>query len=295
MSNHDPNLPPNSNDPHGAGASGAVPPPPSQPQQGQPGQQPPYGQPQQGQPGQQPPYGQPQQPHGRPQQPYSQPGQRAPGGDIDVMEAFKYGWKKFTANLGVVLGGVVAYIVAIVIILVIFVAILGAVVSTGSGAAATLGFLGTMLVVAFAMVLALFMQAAIINVALMISRGRKVTFGSFFQLPNMGKVLLTALIIGVASGLGAFVFVGPIIVGFFGQFALLYAIDKGLDPIDAIKASIDLVLKNLTPTILLFVGSYVVYAIGGAVCGLGLVVAVPVAALATSYMYLRLKGETAAV
>lgn len=274
MSNDDPNIPQNPHDPYGPPASGApIPPPPGQPDhQGHR-----YGQ----QPGQQ--YGQP---YG---QPYAQA--PAPGADIDVVEAFKYGWEKFKANLGVIVLGVLAFIAAIVVLYLIFFAIIMAAVSSGSSAAAGMGFFSIVLLAGFVMLLAVFMQASVVRVSLEISHGRPVTFASFFKFTNLGKVILTALLIGVASAIGAFVVVGSLAVGFFTQFALFYVIDKGLDPIEAIKASVNLILKNLTPSILLYVGVYLAYAVGAAVCGVGLLVSVPVALLATTFVYRRLNGE----
>lgn len=308
MSNNDPNVPQNPNDPYAAGSGAPVPPPPGggaddapqQPQQPQPYGQPDqtYGQTPYGQPGQLP-YGQPnaQQPYGQ-QAPYSQqpPYAQAPGSSmqIDVVEAFKYGWEKFRANAGVIILGVLAFIVAIVVVGLIFFAILIAVASSGSSTAAGLGFFSTVLLVGFVLLLSVFMQASVVRVSLEISHGRPVTFGSFFQFADLGKVLITALIIGVASAIGALFVVGALVVGFFSQFALFYVIDKGLDPVAAIKASIDLVMKNFTTVILLYVGVYVANMIGSALCGIGLIVAVPVALLATTYVYRRLNGEVVA-
>lgn len=304
MSNNDPNVPQNPNDPYVAGSGAPVPPPPGGGAEGAPQQQPEQPQPYT-QPGQ-PPYGQtgaqaPPQPYAQQppysqQQPYQQPYQQAPGSStqIDVVEAFKYGWEKFKANASVILLGVLAFIVAIVVICLIFFAILVAVVSSGSSSAAGLGFFSTMLLVGFILLLSVFMQASVIRVSLEISHGRPVTFASFFQFADLGKVIITALIIGVASAIGAMFVVGALLVGFFSQFALFYVIDKGLDPIAAIKASVDLIMKNFTTVILLYVGVYIANMIGSALCAVGLIVAVPVALLATTYVYRRLNGEVVA-
>ncbi len=297
MSNQDPHIPSNPDGQQWEGSQGQgqghVPTSPGA-TPGQP-QQPPYGQSQQpyGQPGTagQPPYGEPQQPYGQGQYPYA----TGPGSDIDVMEAFKYGWEKFKENISIVLAGVVIYVVAIGILVGVTIAIVLGAVKSGNAAGASLGFLSLALVSGIAIILGVFMQASVVRVALEIARGRPVSVASFFQFENFGKIIVTVLIIGVASGLLTVTVVGPLAVSLFSQFALLFVIDKGLDPIEGIKASVNMVLKNLNISLLLMLGVAVLTAATIMTFGLGVFVAVPVSLLATTYVYLRINGEIAAV
>ena len=318
MSENTPDGQPEPTSPYGQGVpSPEVPPAAPQPQQGAPyGQQPgqaPYGQQPQapyGQPGQQP--GQPQggpayqqpgygQPQGAPQ--YGQPGQ-APYGQPQGAPQYQGGYapavgqeltdaqvEKFKNNAGLLIGAVLVFVVGTIIIAAVFGAILGAAAKSGSGAAVGLGFFGVVLVAGVILILSMFMQASVVRVCYEISHGRRITFGTFFEFGKLGNVVLTALIIGVASAISAVVVIGPLVVMFFGLFALLFAIDKGLGPVDAIKASIDLVMKNLKTSVLLLVGVYVVQTIGMLVCGVGLLAAIPITLLATTFVYRRLMGE----
>lgn len=272
--------------PYGQPAPGA--PQYEQPQYGAPGQ-PPYNQP--------PPYGAPgQQPY--PQQPYGS----APGQQVQIGEAFSYGWLKFQQNVGTILLGVLAYLVAIGVVVGIFYGILIGGASAASSSSldnanalgALFGFSG-LLIAAIVGLLAVFMQAGVIRASLEISHGRPVAFGTFFQFADFGKVLLAVLLVGVGTAVGTLLCYLPgLVFGFFAQFTLFYVIDKGLSPVDALKASFSLVNKNLGTVVVLYIGVMVAQWIGSALCGVGLLVAVPVSILATTYVYRRLNNEVVA-
>jgi len=300
----DSNVPPYPGEvpgPDGQPPYGAPTPPPGQPAPGQQpyGQQPPTGQPYGQQPyGQQPPAGQPygqQPPAGQPygQQPY----QGAPGqSPIDAGAAFSYGWDKFTKNVGPIILGSLAWAVGIGILIGIFYAVIisGAAAASSldsGGGFLALGFGSMVLFLGVSLLLGMFFQAAATNVGLVATTGRSVTVGDFFSVPNFSKALLTALLVGLATGVSAIVVVGPLVVGFFGIFALHFAIDKGLGAVDAIKASIDVALKNAGQVALLMLLVYVANSVGSALCGVGLIVSMPVAMIATAYCYRRVVGQ----
>ncbi|WP_336725247.1 hypothetical protein [Cellulosimicrobium cellulans] len=272
--------------PYGAPPAGAYPPPagppPAQPYGQQPPGQPPYG----GQPGYPPPAA-----------PYGQPGY--PGQTVQVQDAFSYGWNKFTQNVGVILGGVLTYVAVLAGLSVAFWAILVGTaqttvdpvtgeVSTAGGFA--FGF-GTFLFVAVLVVLGFLVQAAVVNVSLLVTRGKKLEYADFFRYPNLGTVILAALLIGLATGVLAITIVGPIVFVFFAQFTLFYVIDKNLGVFDAFKASFTVVSRNLGTVVLLFLGVYLAQLVGTLLCYVGLLVALPVAQIATAYVYRRLNAE----
>ncbi|WP_069387727.1 DUF7544 domain-containing protein [Cellulosimicrobium cellulans] len=287
-------------------------PAPGQPSSDQPygqqqpphGQQPPYGRaPQGGQPYGQQPYG--QAPQGG-QPPYGQPGYPPPASPygqadqpVQIGEAFNYGWNKFTQNVGAIIGGVLAWVAALLVLSLVFFFVLIGTASTSidpvtGDFSSTGGFafgFTTFLYVAIVVVLALFVQAVVVNVSLLITRGKRIEFADFFRVPNLLNVILAALLIGVAAGILAITFVGPLVLAFFAQFTLFYVIDKNLGVFDAIKASFSVVSKNLGTVVLLFLGVYVAQAIGTLLCYVGLLVALPVAQIATAYVYRRLNRE----
>lgn len=280
-----------------------------------PGQQPPVpGQPAYGQqgPGQQPPaFEKP-----ATEQPYSAPGQYSTGGypppgsaypppsappisagqygapESPVPDGFRYGWQKLTENFGAILVAVIAYLAVFTVVGVVFFSILlgAGSVSDGNAAAAGLGF-GSIVFVLVIIVLGMLAQAGIIRGALAITHGRRVTVGDFFTFSNFGPVVLTILLIGFASAILSFTFIGALLVGFFSQFALFFVIDKGLGVIDAIKASVRLVLDNISTAVLLFVFVYLATALGAVALLVGLIIAVPVSIIASAYVYRKLINE----
>lgn len=286
---------PHENDPYRPQDPGT----PPAPGAGQPaGQQPPYGQ-----PGQQP-YGQPGYPP--PGQPYGAPGYPPPGSPygaadqpVQIGEAFNYGWNRFTQNAGAIIGGVLAWAAALLVLSLIFFFVLIGTASTSidpvtnqlstSGGFA-FGFT-TFLFIAIVVVLSLFVQAVVVNVSLLITRGKKIEFADFFRVPNLLNVILAALLIGLGVGILSITVVGGIVLAFFAQFTLFYVIDKNLGVLDAIKASFSVVSQNLGTVVVLFLGVYVAQVIGTLLCYVGLLVALPVAQIATAYVYRRLNHE----
>lgn len=322
-------------DPYAQSGYPPPPPGPAQPPaygQPAPGQQPGYSQqpPAYGQPaaGQQPPaYGQPApaQPSGwektTPEQPaygaqdqYSTGGYPPPGSaypppsappisagqygapESPVPDGFRYGWQKFTQNIGVFLLAALAYIVAFSVIGGIFFAVLvGSSLSAddgdiGAAGLAGLGF-GAIVFTLIMFLLVFLAQAGIIRGALAITQGRRPSLADFFAVDRLGTIILTSLLISIVSTLVSFTFIGSIVVGFFAQFALFFIIDKGLGIIDSIKASVRLVLDNLSTAILLYVLVYLAMLAGTIVLFVGLLVAVPVSILASAYVYRKLINE----
>jgi len=143
--------------------------------------------------------------------------------------------------------------------------------------------------------LAVLIEAAFINAALVTASGRKLEVGDFFRFPNFGKVFVTALLVGLIVGVGYLLCVIPgIVAAFFLAFALFFALDRGLSATDAIKASIDLVKNNVVVVLLLVVAAAILSFLGSLVCGLGVIVTIPVTVVAAAYVYRRLQNQPVA-
>ena len=141
------------------------------------------------------------------------------------------------------------------------------------------------------MVLGALVQSAYLNGILQIADGRPVQIGDFFKPRNLGQVLVAGLIVGVLTAVGyGLCYLPGIIVALFLMFTYLFVIDRNLGAIDAIKASFDTVKKNLGPSILAFLIAAVIMAVGSFVCGIGIIVALPVAELFLAYAYRTLTG-----
>ncbi|WP_239476447.1 hypothetical protein [Nocardia arizonensis] len=198
---------------------------------------------------------------------------------LDVGNAISYGLDKFRLNpapwLGITALGVVIYLAFIVLVQVVDptsllpVAVIFLLVLTGLW----------------------LLQAAMVRGALYETDGNKPDFGSFFRYLNAGNVLLTALLVYLGTWIGlAFCVLPGLIVGYLCMFALHFVIDQDQGPFAAIKSSATLVLRNPGQTALLALAVVVMTFLGMLLCGLGLLIAGPVAVVAVTYAYRGLTG-----
>ena len=128
-----------------------------------------------------------------------------------------------------------------------------------------------------------------------IADGRQVSVGSFFRPRNVAAVTLAALLIGVATYIGTMLCIIPgLIVTVFALFAEFAIIDRNLSAIDGIKSSIAITKANLGQTALAWLISLCLMVLGALLCGVGLLVAAPVASLFLVYTYRKLSGGTVA-
>jgi len=124
-----------------------------------------------------------------------------------------------------------------------------------------------------------------------IANGTPVEIGSFFKPRNVGSVLIASLLVGIATSIGSFLCVIPgLIVTIFTLFTTVSIVERGLSPIDGIKASIDIVKANFVPALLTWLITLVIVGVGALLCGIGLLVAAPVAGLFLVHAYRKLTG-----
>ncbi len=291
-----PQPPPPGGPPPGGPPPGGPPPggpPPSGPGGPPPGAPPPGG------PGGPPPGGFPPAGGGQPasgQEPFS------------IGNAFNYGWTKFQQNLGPILLGLLAYIVVVGIITFVWSLITSAIFLPSSeaqveamlsGETAGLGAFGFLLYFGFTGIVGflgfVIIQAAVVKAALALTRGEEIELGTLFRFSNLPQLIIGALIVGVLSGIGSILcYIPGLIVTFFTQFYVHFLIDQNMTGVDAIKASFQFVNGNLGTLIGFFLASVVAYFIGALLCGIGLLVALPVVFIAQAYTYRRLRGEPVA-
>lgn len=165
--------------------------------------------------------------------------------------------------------------------------------SSGGGFIASLIFSGIFGLVFVA--LGAIMQAGIARGVLGITYGRDISVGTMFKFDNVVTVILAGLVIGLAYGVGLVLCIIPgLLVLFFTQFTVWFIVDKQMGAIDAIKASFGLVNKHVGTLIGFFLASLLAYLVGAILCGIGLLVAIPVVFLAQGYTYRKLQGEAVA-
>lgn len=273
----------------------------------------PYGQqPPQGPPGE-PDYGQPAgNPYGQPyggganQPPYGQSPYGDTGGpeQYSVGGAFSYGWKKFQANLGPILIVALVMFAVLVMIQILQFAMTGGSETTfeidpttgqlESNEPGMLAgsILASLVFGALSFLAQLVIQSGIVKGALDLTRGKPISLGSMFAGINWAQVIVASLIIAVATIIGILLlFLPGLAVMFFTAFTLHFIIDKGLPAIEAIKASVSFTIANAGTLIVFFLACLAAYIVGALLCGIGLLVAIPVVVIAQAYTYRTLQGE----
>jgi uncharacterized membrane protein len=89
-------------------------------------------------------------------------------------------------------------------------------------------------------------------------------------------------------------YIPGLIVQFFTLWFGYFVLGKKMAPMDAIKASFQFVNQNLGTLIVFYLASMLAYFVGAILCGIGLLVAVPVVVIAQAYMWRRLQNRPVA-
>jgi len=230
----------------------------------------------------------------------------AGAGGYSAVDAIQYGWTKFTKSpatllIPVLITGVV---VAVVYVLMFFV-ILG---SAFSGSGTTIdsngnfsydggpGFVLRMILMAVVFLVVMFalqvLMAALAKGGLDVADGKSPALGELFEGWDKTQVLIAAALIAVGTAIGfALCYLPGIVFSFLASYTMYYVIDKQMSAVDAIKASISFTTSHLGETILFFLLAAVVTAIGGILCGVGLLVAYPVVLVGQAYTFRLLNNE----
>lgn len=225
------------------------------------------------------------------------------GGPYNPVEAIQYGWGKFTKN------AVPFVVIALVVVVVVGVlgflgnllsrAIFGigdAKIDLNTGKVETTGFFTNLiaqeLVSLIVQVVAMILTAALIKLALNYVDGKSLDIGEAFQGWDKLQVVLASILVSIGTFVGFLLCIIPgIIFAFLTVYTTYYVVDKNMGAVDAIKASINLTKANVGNLVLFFLLSLVVVVIGACLCGVGLLVAWPVVAIAGAYTFRVLNNE----
>lgn len=223
---------------------------------------------------------------------------------VTVGEAFNWAWNKFTKNA-------VPLIVATLVFGVVIVALQGIInvvqmlvspgdtsyVADDSGLSfsyAGTGVAGILVAIVgwfLSLIVGAAIQSAFLGGIFDIANGQQVTVGSFFRPRNIGNVIIAGLIVGVITTIGFFLCIVPgVIASFLLMFTTIAVLDRNLAPMDAIKSSFETAKNNVGPVLLIWLTSIAVVVVGALLCGVGLLVAGPVAVLLLVYTYRILNG-----
>jgi uncharacterized membrane protein len=223
-----------------------------------------------------------------------------------VGEAFSWAWNKFTKNAAPLIIATLVYGLIIVVLQVI-VNLLQAAVSPGvsdysssgsgfsySWSTTSMGLGGILISIVGWFVLLIVgaaIQSGYISGVLDIANGQQVSVGSFFRPRNIGQVIIAGLIVGVITTIGFFLCIIPgVIASIMLVFTIVALLDRNLSPVDAVKTSFDLSKANFGNVFVTWLAMVATAFVGALLCGVGLIVAVPVASLILVYAWRRLSG-----
>lgn len=224
------------------------------------------------------------------------------GGSVDVGKAFSWSWEKFTANASPLVLGLLAYVAILIVAFFVWFLIQGAILNPSINSNGTLNgpsfffsiFVGALGVLIFAF-LSYLIQAGMSRVGLDIASGRPADISRLFSTDRLAKVIVAGIIVAVATFIGTLLCYLPgLIVAFFCQYFVLFILDKDLEPIDSIKASVSFVMANFLPLLLVYIVCAVIVFVGAILCGVGLLVAIPLAVLIQVYAFRTLQNEPVA-
>uniref|UniRef100_UPI000FFB7008 hypothetical protein n=1 Tax=Rhodococcus sp. BS-15 TaxID=1304954 RepID=UPI000FFB7008 len=220
-------------------------------------------------------------------------------GRLEVGAALSYSFDKFKANAGPWIGiTAIVWVVSVIGVVLVFASTFTAAMAaadSGDTAFTTTTSGVALVMTAIATFASYFVNAAYVRGALdETGAPQKPSFGRFFQLTNIGQIAILALIWTVVSVVFSFIpFLGTvllIVIGFLANFALTFLIDRNQTAIESIKSSVDLTVKNFGPLLLLLLLLAAINIVGALLCGLGLLVTIPISVIATNYAYRVLTG-----
>ncbi len=263
----------------------------------------------------QPPPPPPPGPPGPPPPPaggYGAPPPPAASGDWDLGATVSYGWAKFQQNLAQIIIAALAMVIGIVVIAVVGFVIIGAVTSAGTidcgydsfgnyecdtedGTPFIITMILFLLVYFLIFLFGQIIGAGLIRGALGITEGRPFQAAEVFKFDRIGPVIVTSLIVGAATFVGLILCYLPgLVIMFATSYSLYFVIDKNLAPVEAIKASVDLVKNNLGPTLIWYIVGGLIASAGAIVCGIGMLVTLPIMLIGTAFTYKKLTGQPVA-
>jgi uncharacterized membrane protein len=223
---------------------------------------------------------------------------------FSVGDAFGWAWNKFTKNA-------VPLIVAALVFGVVMIALQGIInvvqmlvspgdtsyVADDSGLSfsyAATGFAGILVSIVgwfLSLLVSAAIQSAFLGGIFDIANGQEVSVGSFFRPRNIGNVIIAGLIVGVITTIGFFLCILPgVVASIMLMFTTIAVLDRNLSPLDAIKSSFETSKNNIGPVLLTWLSVVAVVLVGALLCGVGLLVAIPLAALILVYTYRSLNG-----
>lgn len=217
------------------------------------------------------------------------PGYGAPaggaGGGTGVGEIVGYGWKKFQEFVGQIIVAVIIYVVVIGVF-----SFLGNIISTSIDSV-----IGSLIFSFLQLLVFSVISIVLIRAVLLIVDGKPLDTAALFSSDNLGPYIIGAILYSLGTTIGLILCVIPgIIFAFLGYYWNFFVVDKGLEPVEAIKASINLVKENVGTVLVWAIVAWLLSVVGLMVCCVGYLVAAPVVFIGNAYLYRRLNNEPVA-
>jgi uncharacterized membrane protein len=150
----------------------------------------------------------------------------------------------------------------------------------------------------------LIISLGLIRAALVILDGQRPEIGDLLSTKDIVPYIVASLLVTMVVFVGLLLCLIPgLIAGFLLQFYGYAIVDRKVDayqvapqsdPIGAMRASYEIVSKNVGSLLLLAILSIMLNIAGALVCGIGLLVSLPVTAIAIAYAWRVLSGGVVA-
>lgn len=123
-----------------------------------------------------------------------------------------------------------------------------------------------------------------------------VDFATLWHPSPYWKFFATSVLASLAVGIGLVLLIVPgLIAMVLFMFSTFLVIDRGLGPIDALKASMEMTRGNRWPLFWFILLCLLIILVGALALGVGLLVAAPIVGIAFAYAYRLLSGYAAQV
>jgi len=233
------------------------------------------------------------------------PGQPADARPYKATDAIAFGWQKFKERPSTLLVPMIVVLVVLVIVGLFFQFVIAGgffgktecntAVNTAGQATVDCGqpfwrqLLGAGLGATLLTLFAQIMVAGIYRGALRVMDGEGFSLGQLFEGYNKMQVVLASIFISVATGIATVLCYLPgLLIAFLTSYTLFFIVDQQLEAAEAIAESVKMVWHNFGKALLFFILAAIVVIIGAVLCGVGLLVAVPVVVFGAAYTYRRL-------
>jgi hypothetical protein len=200
----------------------------------------------------------------------------SPGG-LSVGAAFSYGWAKFSQNAGpLIIVTLLVWAASVVVNLI------------------GRSFDSWVLQLVFSVigfVVSQVMTRGLVRAALTIVNGGRPDPGAVFSFENIGPFIVGAILYGLVVGVGFVLCIIPgLILGAMLGFWSFACVEQDLDGVSALRRSWELTRSNVGPTILFGLAYLGINIVGAILCGIGLLVTIPLSYVAAAHFYRQLSG-----